>query len=367
MRDNSIGMRCLLCLVTALCLTASTEMSLTVEKLVAFLRSSIQLKQPDKQVAEYLKHVKMTEKLDDRTIEDLQGLGVGPKTLAALNELRDASTGLKMAPPPAPKLAPVPIPGPDSIEQAKIIDEARSYVLSYTKQLPNFICVEVTRRAVDPTGTGNDFFHLDTVTTRLSYFDQKEDYKVVLVNSQPVNDIPLDKLGGTVSAGEFGTLMKEIFAPETQTRFHWERWATLRGRRTYVFGYVVDQEHSQYRILADKTLELVPAYRGLVYVDRDTKMVTKITLNPFDMPAAFPVRDVHVALDYDFEKIGDGEYLLPLKAVLTSSRSHYLSKNEKEFRLYRKFGTETTIRYDTPDPLPEDRTKEKPPEEKQKQ
>ena len=49
------------------------------------------MKQPDKQVAETLRHFKMVEKLDDRTIEELQSLGAGPKTVAALKELGDAS------------------------------------------------------------------------------------------------------------------------------------------------------------------------------------------------------------------------------------------------------------------------------------
>ena len=41
-----------------------------------------------------------------------------------------------------------------------------------------------------------------------------------------------------------------------------------------------------------------------------------------------------------------------------------MTKNDIEFRLYRKFGTESTIKFETPDPLPEDQTKEKPAEEK---
>src|SRR6266852_2934592 len=84
-------MRCILCLVTTLGLDVGAEMSLTVDKLVAFVKSTIQLKQPDKQVAEYLHHVKMVEKLEDQTIEELQGLGAGPKTVGALKELRDGS------------------------------------------------------------------------------------------------------------------------------------------------------------------------------------------------------------------------------------------------------------------------------------
>jgi hypothetical protein len=46
------------------------------------------------------------------------------------------------------------------------------------------------------------------------------------------------------------------------------------------------------------------------------------------------------------------------------SRSRYGSKNETEFRLYRKFETGSTIKFETPDALPDDATKEKPPEDK---
>jgi hypothetical protein len=36
-----------------------------------------------------------------------------------------------------------------------------------------------------------------------------------------------------------------------------------------------------------------------------------------------------------------------------------LSKNETEFRFYRKYSAEAEIKYDiTPDPLPDDKTKE---------
>lgn len=358
-------MRLLLALVTAFVLAASTEMSLTVEKLVAFIRSSIQLKQPDKQVADFLRHVKLSQKLDDQTIEQLQSLGAGPRTISVLKDLGEGSANLPPAPPPAPKPVLVPIPGPDSIEQAKIIDEVRDYVKNYTKQLPNFICVEVLRRDVDPSGTGNSWYHVDTDTIRLSYYEHHEDYQVVLVNNSPVNNMKMEQLGGTVSAGEFGSMMKDIFEPETQTRFAWERWATLRGRRTYVFAYDVDQSHSKYHVSVEKTLEIVPGYRGLVYIDRDTKMVTKITMIPYDMPLSFPIREIHTSLDYDFTKIGESEYLLPLKAEVTSTHANNLvSRNDIEFRLYRKFGTESTIKFETPEPLPEDKTKEKPLEKK---
>lgn len=352
-------MRCVLVLVTAFILSAAGEMPLTVANLTEFIKSAVQLKQPDKQVAETLRHFKMVEKLDDSTIENLQSLGAGPKTVAVLKELGDASASLPAAPPPAPKPIIVPIPPPDSVEQAKIIDDARDYVMNYTKSLPNFICVQVTRRYVDRAATGTNWYHLDTITARLSY-NGHEDYEVILKDNQPVTNVKMEQLGGTVSAGEFGTMMSDIFDPESHADFSWDHWATLRGRRTYVFAYDVAQENSRYHIVeTDTKQEIVPAYRGLVYIDRDTKMITKITLNPYNIPADFPIREAQESLDYDIQNIGGAQYMLPLKAVLTSKLSRFMTKNDIEFRMYRKFETGSTITFDTPDPLPDDQTKEK--------
>ena len=359
LRDNKT-MRLVLCLLTALGLAASAEMSLTVAQLVSFIHSAIERKTPDKQVAEYLKHVKTAEKLDDRTIEDLEGQGAGQKTVAALKELATASAALSKAAPPPPKPVYVEPPGPDSIEQGKIIEETREYVKNYTKNLPNFICVQVTRRDVDPTGTGTAWHHEDTITTKLSYNEGREDYQVVLVNNTaPPAGTTMDKLGGTNSAGEFGSMMRDIFDRESSARFEWDHWGKLRGRATYVFSYDIGQQHSRFHIIAEKTNDIVTAYRGLIYIDQDTKMVTKYTEIPYDIPEAFPIHNVQLSLDYDFTKIGDSEFLLPLKSVNSSTSTRHLSKNQIEFRLYRKFDTESTIKFETPEPLPEDKTKEK--------
>jgi hypothetical protein len=203
---------------------------------------------------------------------------------------------------------------------------------------------------------------VDTISTKLSYNQGHEDYQIVLVNNVPPDPgTTMEKLGGTTSAGEFGSMMSEIFSPESFARFEWDHWGTLRGRPTYVFSYDIEQRYSQFHVTADKTLDIVPAYRGLVYIDKDTDigMVTKLTQIPYDMPETFPIHDVALSLDYDFVKIGDAEFLLPLKSVNSSSRSRYKTRNEIEFRLYRKFGTESTIKFETPDPLPDDKTKEK--------
>lgn len=348
---------------------AATAQNLSIQQLRKFLESSVQLKQSDKEVAGFLAHAKLTEKLDDRTIENLQSLGIGPKTLAALHKLRDESEGLSAAAPLAPEAKPRPIPPPSAEEQAAIIAEVREYAANYTKTLPDFICTQVTRRYAAPVPGGRyggragddpSWQLQDTLTIRLSYFEQHEDYKLVLVNNT-VTQEDYRKLGGATSTGEFGSMLKDIFDPQTQARFEWDHWATLRGRRTMAFAYHVAQPHSQWMLDYEHQTHIFPAYSGLVYVDKETHQVLRVTLVSENVPADFPIHQAESILDYDYEKISGQTFLLPLKAENRMRTSDVLTRLDIEFRLYRKFSTESEIKYDTPDPLPDDQTKEQAP------
>jgi hypothetical protein len=327
-------------------------------------------KMSDRELAKYLSQVKLTERLDDRTIEDLQGsVNLGPKTLEALRALRDHSQALAAAKvlPAEPK--PTPIPPPSSEEQAAIMSEVREYALNYSKTLPDFICTQVTRRYQAPApgtryggsaGSEPTWYPMDTLTIKLSYFEQKEDYKLILVNNQ-VTTQDYKTLGGSTTAGDFGSMMREIFEPATQAKFEWDHWGTLRGRRVLAFSYRVAQSRSQWHIVWERSMDIVPAYRGLVYVDKETHQIMRVTLEAQDIPPSFPIKRAETVLDYDYQDISGHTFLLPLKATTIMAASDFLSKNDQEYRVYRKYSAESDIKFDadTPAPLPEDKTKEK--------
>jgi hypothetical protein len=143
------------------------------------------------------------------------------------------------------------------------------------------------------------------------------------------------KLGGSTLRGDFGSFYTEIFAAETDTEFEWDHWATLRGKRMYVYAFHVPQSTSHFTISDQTDPRVITAgYRGLIYADRDTNIVMRYKLE-------CPLKT-------------------ELKSTATTARGKYNSWNEAEFHLYRKFGTESTITFETPDALPEDATKEQP-------
>jgi len=348
----------------ALSAAAMAQMTMSVDQLVSFVKSSLQLKHDDRQLASYIKKVKLSNKLDARTVESLQGMGAGPQTVAALRSLSTEFANLPPPPPQEPKPVVAGPPPPDSIEQKRILAEITQNALNYTKSLPNFICMQVTRRYVDTSGMDNYRLY-DTVAEKLSYFEQHEDYKVVSHNNVPVTtSLKHEQLDGATSSGEFGSMLAEIFNPESQTTFDWERWATLRGRRMYVFSYRVPQSTSKYSIRHGRGSDartIITGYHGLIYADRDTYMVMRIKLEAEHLPPDFPIQSVDLDLNYDLTKISGQEFLLPMKSELHSREGKVLVKNETEFRLYNRFGADTTIQFgETPEALPEETTKEEP-------
>ena len=141
MRFRQLGAVLVFCLAAA----AQTQ-TLTLDQLMKFLTSSVELKMSDNDVAKFLLKTKLSERLDDVTIEKLAGQryraedaerpahAAGP--IAVPGEGEAARRAAKVELPPAP----------NAVEQAAIIDEVREYALNYSKSLPNFLSTQVVRR-----------------------------------------------------------------------------------------------------------------------------------------------------------------------------------------------------------------------------
>jgi hypothetical protein len=168
-------------------------------------------------------------------------------------------------------------------------------------------------------------------------------------------------VGGNRSSGEFGSMLEDVFDSSSNAKFEWQRWATLRGRRMHVFSFTILKPYSRYSIRDDASQQtVITGYHGLIYADRDSLKVMRITMECDDLPASFPVHEASEVMDYDFVNISGQKFLLPLKADLRFRGGAELVWNEIEFRLYRKFTTDATITFEAADAVPEDQLKEEP-------
>jgi hypothetical protein len=331
-------------IVFTACLSVAAEGRGSVSDLVAQVRAELQRSHSDSRVAKDLRKVRLMERLDDRTIETLQSEGAGPETVAELLLLRDRSSRLPR--PATPAIAEPP--APSAAEQVQIWNAAHENANVYTDSLPDFICSEVVRRYVDPNDRG-EWRQADTLVLKLTYFERREEYKLMTVNNHSTG-LSYEQMRGAITEGEFGSMLAAIFALHSRTNRSWDHWTLLRSRPTHVYSFAISAANSDYQITSGTSRRDEERVRvgqhGYVYIDEATKMVVRVTAVADDFPRDFSVQNVALVLDYDFTDVGGNHYLLPLHSQTTLFAPPFLHRNETDFLAYRKFSADATITYD---------------------
>jgi hypothetical protein len=282
---------------------------------------------------------------DDAIIETLRQIR---------NQGKDFIPGTAQAPKDSPKIETMPSTAtPASVgkisatiseaEWPEFLENTRGKALGYTEQLPNFICTQITQRFVRflPGGWRQD----DNFVAELSYYDGREHYKLLTVSNKITTDMTIEKMSGTTSRGEFGTILRALFEPSTKASFRLEGADQTNGHDTVRLGFQVSLETSQYTIEYNKLQTIVAAYRGRCWVDPTSHNVVRLESKAMNIPESFPVTRAESSVDYDLAEIAGIKYWLPVHAevLLAEGATKIQTKNVIEFKKYRKFGAEIKI------------------------
>jgi len=309
------------------------------------VRKAVTHHDSDNKLARELQKLVLAESLNDHVIEELESQGAGPKSVAVMLDLRDASEGLP-APTALPEFAEPPLPL--RAEQDAILKSAAEHAGSYSAGLPDFICTEMVRRFDDVGGTGK-WKARDVLTVKLTFFSRRENYELVAINNRPTHR-NYEAIGGAVSEGEFGSDLVTLFDPQSRTYLRWDHWTHLRKHVAHVFYYRIDRANARYRLefgMGDSPhVATTVGEHGYVYVDRDTGEVLRLNRSA-DIPTSFPVRRATTLLDYDYAAVAGRQYLVPLRAEIRMATDYILTRNQIEFTGYRKFSGESTITFDS--------------------
>ncbi len=242
-------------------------------------------------------------------------------------------------------------PSQSQLSWEEFLKKIHQAALQFSEDLPNFICTQVTRRYVDP-GKTDSWQVLDLLEADLTYNQKQETYSGVMINGQP-SKRPYESLGGTLSVGEFGSILRSLFLPETQTSFWRERDEDLGTLRTVVVGFAVRQSTSGWTLSAGQTHSLKVAYTGSVWVDARNYRILRINQHTHQLPASFPIAYSEITTEYGYRSIRgiEGEeFLLPMRAelIMRESPKPISTRNLIEFRNYRRFTSEVKLVPDIP-------------------
>jgi len=335
------------CLAALVC-AAAAQPPATTESLLSEVRAGLAAHRSDRDLARLVRSAKLTERLDDAVIEQIESEGAGQQTLDELERQQSLSLDLPR-PDHAPRLFDPP-PRPAEAEQSNSLEAARQLALQYSRGLPDFLCTETMHRYED-SKRSEHWKPVDTLTVSVRYSAQTgEDYQLVAINGKKTRRT-LESVGGSTSEGEFGSALQYLFTPSTAARFQWERWANLRGRMVEVFSYRIDQSHSKYHMSFDfegRSYSLTPAVRGEVYLERGSHRVLRLRIEGDNFPPDFPIVRSPSVLDYQEAEIAGQRFLLPSRAVARVVTLKDQNRNVMEFGEYRKFTSDTSITFGKP-------------------
>ena len=283
----------------------------------------------------------------------------GPPVLKRGKPVARASTTPKdadddPAPAPAPsKSTPTPersIPerpapaAPALSPRQAFVEKARGVAAAYVEGLPNYVCQEVTTRYVSETRQPS-WQVIDVVAAEVVYENRKESYRNVTINGKPTKKAPEET--GAWSSGEFGTILRNLFEPGTDADFKYTSDDTIERQSAAVYKFAVERLRSSWKIWVPGQY-ILPAYKGSVWIDKQSANVLRIEMQAEEIPEEFPRIAVETAVDYDYITLGTPEkFLLPVHAeVLSCSRnSNECERNVIEFRNYHKFTGESIIKF----------------------
>jgi hypothetical protein len=227
-----------------------------------------------------------------------------------------------------------------------VIAAAREEAENFTDTLPNFLVQQHTLRYVSGTNPPQ-WTAVDNVTADVVCVDGKEDYRNIKINGRLSKD-PAEK-SGTWSTGEFVTTQRDILSPMSAATFTKRGTDRISGRTTLVYNFSVKQPFSHWQVHArDEGKIYRPGYKGTMWIDQETSRVMRIEQQSLSFPGDFPFDKVELVLEYDFVRIDTKLHLLPVHSenLMCQRGSNQCSRNEINFRNYRKFGAESKIEFD---------------------
>jgi VWFA-related protein len=232
-------------------------------------------------------------------------------------------------------------PSPEALRE--MIGRARKYALTYSRALPNFLCIEVTKRSVDSSGRG-EWKMRDSFAEMLRYDGHEESRTLLEWNGQRMGgQHPTLDSALPVSVGQFEGVLNVVFQPASKTSFEWQGAALLGSDAVQVLRYAVSGAYASMALRESGRVVNV-GFHGAIYVDAATGGIRKITLEADDIPRNFPIRGAGMTVEYDYVTIGAHDYLVPMRAALSLRRgSRKRELNEIVFRNYRRFAAQTRI------------------------
>jgi hypothetical protein len=228
-----------------------------------------------------------------------------------------------------PDDAPLP---PDEAGQKAIIADIRIKGADYLKTVPDYVCTQISHHSVDLKGF-NQWKTLETVSEQLRFINHQGEYTLIAENGRKASGSE-KRPAGMVDITDFFTVMHEVFDPAAKAEMAWNNWDSVRGHRVHMIAFGITKATSVFHIGGPKGP--VSGIAGFIYADSDTNAILRIVLAANDTPPKYPIQASSFDMYYDYARIGDKLYVVPMRADIRHKEGPKQVWDEVDFKEFRK-------------------------------
>lgn len=317
---------------------------------VAQLEQRLGAKHGDRDLAEELARLQLTERFSTPRLEEWLKRMPGSRSLQALTALADASQFL---PPPADEVLSLPVP--DLAARRAMMGRVTDYLVREVPRLPNFYAIRTTVQFGEPLPQRDETWkslppnrslvYERTTGERVYFEDGKETTEQ---RKLKVKDAPLeDSLETTGTFGPMLVLALKAAAAPGGT-LTWSRWEKGPTGPVSVFNYVSSPASRSYGVgfcclavdEANIPFRREATFCGELTIDPDTGHILRLTVKA-DLEPRLPLEESAVMVEYGPVVMGGETYFCPVRSVSLSRnrRVWQLDDWDAPFKVYGSFKT----------------------------
>ncbi len=227
---------------------------------------------------------------------------------------------------------------------AGVLDRFLSRMKDNLNRLPDYVCTQEVERFTR-LDSERPWTKVDVLRLDVALVGNRELY--AYSGAHRFQDQPLERMvgHGMISSGQFGLLARQVFL-SSKARFTYRREIEQNGRPGYEYEYDVPRESSSYRLRV-RGSEAAVAFQGVFWVDAGTLDLTRLEVQPYDIPESLSLAEVGITLAYSKTTIGDTGFLLPVSATLTMTTAEGIENlNRTRLIACRRFKAESKIAFE---------------------
>jgi hypothetical protein len=226
------------------------------------------------------------------------------------------------------------------------LERVRQVNLEYLSKMPNFVADETARR-YESDSAEKPWRLYDTIEDEITFRGDQLDRRNIRQNGKRFSS-PFIQLGHQIWGGGFGVELRALFAPTCPTKIDSAGTEAPGGREllVYLFGSPPDGCFATHASDINLHNRSNPARTGRILVDADRGNVVRYEEEAAGFPEKFVKDRGTVAQSWDYVKIGDGTYLLPISAEFVARRSDgSAGRVLVEYKNHRHFEAATSVTF----------------------